>query len=290
MLPGVLEAPATEERPGIWAGERHGGAPEVSGVGQRRGDDASAARATVGLVGESETPPGPTRSAVSRSVATTPAAAKPPPNRDSSLPGPGHLDIRCCHRRWFESWSATLGFILARLPETGARRAPRHRTPWKAGPEDRANGVRKRALLTEAHDLALRAGVPAVMAALHAETLGLELEGALRAGESAAAEKALQLLEDLGRRSAQSTVRAYAARGEGLRRAAVGDSVGGAAKLTEAIDLWERLGWQYELASTRLELARLSRQSGDSDQANALESAAKEYFDRIRVPPSRSPA
>ena len=128
------------------------------------------------------------------------------------------------------------------------------------------------------------------MAALHAETLGLELEGALRAGEPAAAEKALQLLEDLGRRSAQSTVRAYAARGEGLRRAPVGDSVGAAAKLTEAIDLWEQLGWRYELASTRLELARLSRQSGDSDQANALEGAAKEYFERIRVPPSRSPA
>ena len=145
-----------------------------------------------------------------------------------------------------------------------------------------------RALLTEAHDLAVRAGVPAVMAALHAETLGLELEAALQGGESAAAEKALALLEDLSRRSAQSTVRAYATRGDGLRRAAVGDSVGGIAKLTEAIDLWERLGWQYELASTRLELAQVSRQSGAPELADALEGAAKEYLELIRVPASRS--
>jgi tetratricopeptide (TPR) repeat protein len=142
---------------------------------------------------------------------------------------------------------------------------------------------RARDALREARGLANRAGTPALMAALYAETLLLDVEAATRAGEAEAAREALAALASLGDDSGQPTIRAYSARGRGLYLASTGDLSGAIAALEEASSLWERVGWKYELSQSQLRLAELYRAAGSSSTADLLESTARSYLGRIRA-------
>ncbi len=136
-------------------------------------------------------------------------------------------------------------------------------------------------ILHEAGELAVRAGAPALMAALYAETLHLEIEAALRAGNLERAGEELRALEGLGRDSDQPTVRAYTARARALLLGRSGDLSGELGALEEATTLWEKIGWAYELARTRLLLAGAYRRSGAPERGAPLEDLARGYLNRV---------
>ncbi|HEV2316748.1 MAG TPA: AAA family ATPase [Thermoplasmata archaeon] len=142
---------------------------------------------------------------------------------------------------------------------------------------------RARVALGEAHDLAVRAGAPALMAALYAETLHAQVELAVRTGETGPAEAFLGELEGLNHEAAQLPIRAYAARARGLLLASrSAEPAGAIAAMEEAHALWERIGWGFELARTRTWLAGLYRRSGAQSRADELDHTAREFLDRIR--------
>lgn len=135
--------------------------------------------------------------------------------------------------------------------------------------------------LRGAHDLGVGAGVPALMAALHAETLHLEVDAALRLGDVGKAEVHLASLEELGARSGQPTVQAYATRARALRLDLAGDLAGELEALGASVSLWEKIGWGYELACSRLQLAGLFRRTGASERAGPLEELGRSFFARV---------
>ena len=145
--------------------------------------------------------------------------------------------------------------------------------------------TRARTALGEARALAVRAGIPALMAALHAETLLLEVETTTRAGDSGAAGEALAALDSLSQASRQPTIQAYAASARGVHRTHLGDRAGGIAALEEATGLWERVGWRYELSQSQLRLAELYRTEGASSRAEPLAIAARAYLERVGAAP-----
>lgn len=137
--------------------------------------------------------------------------------------------------------------------------------------------------LAEAHALAVRAGLPALMVALHAETLHAELEVAVRTGETGAAEAFAAALEHLDRDGAQPPVRAYAARARGLLLAGrPGAPRAAIDAMEEATALWERVGWGFELARSRAWLAELYRRAGESERAEEPEREARAFLERCR--------
>lgn len=143
---------------------------------------------------------------------------------------------------------------------------------------------RAREVLRGAHELAVRAGVPALMAALHSETLLLEIEAALRARDADPARGLLATLEELDRASGQSTVRAYALRARAAIHRETGEVTASIADLQAALEIWERLGWKYEAAQCQVLLAAQYRRSGASERAEGLEALARDYLARIRAP------
>ncbi len=147
----------------------------------------------------------------------------------------------------------------------------------------RGRTARAREQLRQAIGLAVRAGVPALMAALHAETLHLEIDAATREGDSEAAQRALAALESLSEAAGQPTIRAYATRARGADLARRGDLAGGIASLEEANALWERVGWKYELAQSQLLLAGMYRGAGATSKAEELATLAQSYLERIHA-------
>lgn len=142
---------------------------------------------------------------------------------------------------------------------------------------------RARSTLAEAHALAERAGVPALMAVLHAETLHLELEVALQEGDAKRAGELEKALGELGERSAQPTIQAFAARARGLALRQRAELSAATASLEASVGLWERTGWAYELARTRLLLAEGLRLAGEAPRAQSIEDQARSYLGRIRA-------
>ncbi len=144
---------------------------------------------------------------------------------------------------------------------------------------------RARASLHEAHELATGMGDPALMSVLHAETLHLEVETELASGDPKAAEPFLRELERMGEAAGPSPVQAYGTRALGLVKRAAGDLAGSTEAFTRSVQLWERFDWSYEIARTRLFLAGVFRQTGQSERAEPLEKEARDYLEQIRASP-----
>ena len=145
-----------------------------------------------------------------------------------------------------------------------------------------------RAALAKAHDLSVRAGAPALMATLYAETLRLETETALREGDRPRAVEAVEALEALQREACQPPITAYAfwARGDLERR---GDDLSaGTAALENATALWGQLGWGHELSQSQLQLAEAYRLDGAEERAEPLERAARGFLARVGAVPLRN--
>ncbi len=144
--------------------------------------------------------------------------------------------------------------------------------------------------LREAHQLAVRAGTPALMAVLHAETLHAEVDAAVRSGEPTYAEEVLATLERLDHEAGQPTIRAYFARARGILLGSAGDLRAAIAALEESEAIWIRIGWEGELADCRLQLAALYRRTGSGERAEALEGSARSYLGRFGAPAGRPEA
>ncbi len=149
---------------------------------------------------------------------------------------------------------------------------------------------RARGALHEAHGLATGMGAPALSAVYHAETLHLEVETELGAGDRRAAEQHLAELVALAESGGSYPLLGHAARATGLVRQATGDLAASAEAFHRSVEVWERIDWAYELARTRLLLAGVYRRLDRPDQAQATEESARRYLERIGSPAGRAPA
>ena len=156
----------------------------------------------------------------------------------------------------------------------------------------RGRPTRARTALATAHELATRMGIPALMAVLHAETLHLEVETELAAGAPEAGEGFLRQLVELDGSAGQAPIHGFATRARALRMHNAGERASSVEAFAESAGTWERLGWGYELARTRLLVAARYRELGEGERAEALEAAGSDFFRRFggmpREPPPRS--
>ena len=160
-----------------------------------------------------------------------------------------------------------------------------------------------RAMLHLAHGR-LGAAATSIRSALAAEPRGplqlvrlwaAQVEIAMAAGDVATAREASACLDSAASTYAATGLVATASQARGAVRLADGDATAALAALRAACGLWSELAAPYDVACTRLLLARAYRAVGDED-ASALElDAAEETFTRLgavldaeRVPQQRA--
>lgn len=107
------------------------------------------------------------------------------------------------------------------------------------------------------------------------------VEIALAAGDSASARRAADELSSIGAALDAPLLRAYAAHAEGAVLLSDGKAREAFAPLREAWSAWQRIEVPYEAARTRVLLARVCRELGDTDTADLELDAARWAFERL---------
>jgi class 3 adenylate cyclase/tetratricopeptide (TPR) repeat protein len=135
--------------------------------------------------------------------------------------------------------------------------------------------------LRESYASCHRAGPPAMSALFLLETLALLVRAHLDGRQPDEAERSLRELTELARTFGEDLGQAFRSRAEGWMRLFRGEAATAVASLEESVELWKRLGWQYEWAQTLLSLAGAYRMSGDAKRATVLTDQATEYFSKV---------
>jgi tetratricopeptide (TPR) repeat protein len=135
--------------------------------------------------------------------------------------------------------------------------------------------------LRASHTVCRKAGPPAMDALFLLETLGLLVRAHLDAGELGEAETRLRELTELAQLFGENLGQAFRTRAEGWMQVHRGDTAAAIASLGESVELWKRLGWQYEWAQTVLSLAAVHRNAGDVGRASALTDQAAEFLSKV---------
>lgn len=117
--------------------------------------------------------------------------------------------------------------------------------------------------------------IPAVFLSDHALVLDLSVTAALADGQTDPARRYLKALRHVAAALASDTTAAYLHRAEASMAAADGDPARASGCLRESAEAFERLGWRYEEAVTREELAGALEASGDAEGAIAADSRAR---------------
>jgi tetratricopeptide (TPR) repeat protein len=149
-----------------------------------------------------------------------------------------------------------------------------------------ARGETARAIteLELARSLDLRAGPPAVHALFFMQVLGLLVRARREAGQIDRAREHLRELEELAVRFDTDPARAFAWRAKAellTRRGSQNEAI----RLCErAIEVWERLGWQVELAENVQLLAELKARAGRRDDALGNLDRASEIYAKVSAP------
>jgi class 3 adenylate cyclase/tetratricopeptide (TPR) repeat protein len=135
--------------------------------------------------------------------------------------------------------------------------------------------------LSTAHAAAASAGPPAMWAILQLEALDMLVETYLRAGSVPEAARFRAELSELSTALGEEIGRAYAERAEAFWAINENDLPRAVTHLEACVDIWKKLGWQYELARARVALAALYRVLERPASADPLIELATEYFARI---------
>ncbi|MGA8512962.1 MAG: AAA family ATPase [Thermoplasmata archaeon] len=137
--------------------------------------------------------------------------------------------------------------------------------------------------LRSSYALCQKAGPPAMDALFLIETLALLVRAHLDAEEPAEAETSFRELTELTTTFSQDLGLAFRTRADGWIRAERSEWPAAIAALQESVNLWKRLGWQYEWSQTALSLATVYESSGESKRGAAITELATEYLSKVGV-------
>jgi tetratricopeptide (TPR) repeat protein len=140
--------------------------------------------------------------------------------------------------------------------------------------------------LRTSYGLCQKAGPPAIDTLFLFETLSLLVRANLDAGELEEAQRWLDELSELTRRFGEDLGKAFCSRAEGWVHAHRGEIPDAITSLQESVELWKRLGWQYEWSQTLLSLASVYRSSGDTRRETTLSDQALEYLSKVGARPA----